>query len=105
MGNSPVKPIPVVMEPSGYLTKMLKASQGTVYVPPNDAAAPTSDSDTRFYLYKFDASSPNGQKIPLINSKSYYTIGKDPYTNDIVVSDELVSANHAVLQRLAVWRS
>ncbi|KAG7920999.1 hypothetical protein KL927_000243 [Ogataea polymorpha] len=98
MANPPVKPIPVVMEPSGYLTRMFKINQGTDYVPPEDAAAPTSESHTKFYLYKFDESSPNGQKIPLINSKSYYTIGKDPQTNDIVVADELVSANHAVLQ-------
>ncbi|KAH3660084.1 hypothetical protein OGAPHI_007289 [Ogataea philodendri] len=97
-GHKTVKPIPVVMEPSGYLTKMLRKSGGSDYLPPADSVVPTLQSETRFYLYKFDEKTPEGQKIALINDKSYYRVGKDRKTNDIVLDDELVSSSHAVIQ-------
>ncbi|ODV88079.1 hypothetical protein CANARDRAFT_193738 [[Candida] arabinofermentans NRRL YB-2248] len=100
-----VKPIPVVMKPSGYLNIMKSISlEPTLYKPPNDEFKPTFQTKPKYYLYKFEIDPVTNDvlkevKIPLIDHiRSYYLIGRDEKLCDIIINDSLISKEHAVIQ-------
>jgi smad nuclear-interacting protein 1 len=103
-------PIKIDLTPSGILTETISNNEGIVnnnsnskskYVPPDDAFECTYET-CPLYLFKYKESGDKMTKIPIMNKKSYYIIGRDKELADIGISDdeesELLSKEHAVLQ-------
>lgn len=110
--NMPVKRLKVSLKPSGILTKYINTNQldsegnkiilenKSKYSPPDDSFIP--DSSCKIHLFKYNEETKKQTEVPLINYKSFFILGRDNSSADIIISPQedgdLISKQHAVLQ-------
>ncbi|CDK25266.1 unnamed protein product [Kuraishia capsulata CBS 1993] len=94
------KVLKVNVKPSGLLAKESNNAQGKKlkYAPPVDEAIPQADTKPEFYLYMFKGEDPTPKKVPLVGFKSFFSLGSEEGSVDIVLDDPKVSRQHAAIQ-------